>query len=80
MPVVRTDCPAEGGGGVYGHVIAKFSRIFGLPLFLTHGAPLRARAPLSKFLAITCNLFKAQEIGIGFGSASHWLKNWHETF
>ena len=36
MPVVRT---------VYGHVIAKFSRMGRLPHFLTHGAPLRASAP-----------------------------------
>lgn len=27
---------------VYGHVIAKFSRMVCLPHFLTHGAPLRA--------------------------------------
>ena len=37
----------------------------------------------SEFLAITCNLFKAREKlrvqgAIGFGLASHWLKNWHE--
>ena len=41
----------------------------------------------SQFLAITCNLFKAREksrvhgaIGFGFGFASHWLKNWRESF
>ena len=28
-------------GRTDGHVIAKFSRIFWLPFFLTHGAPLR---------------------------------------
>ena len=37
----------------------------------------------SEFLAITCNLLKAREKSrvqgaIGFGFASHWLKNWHE--
>ena len=36
MPVVRTD----GRAVVYGHVIAKFSRMDSLPHFLTHGAPL----------------------------------------
>ena len=39
----------------------------------------------SRFLAIACNLFKVQEKScvrgaIGFGFASHWLKNWHESF
>ena len=39
----------------------------------------------SEFLAITCNLLKAREKSrvqrtIGFGFASHWLKNWHEIF
>ena len=39
----------------------------------------------SQFLAITCNLLKAQEKSrvhgaIGFGFASHWLKNWLESF
>ena len=39
----------------------------------------------SQFLAITCNLLKAREKSrvhgaIGFGFASHWLKNWHESF
>ena len=46
----------------------------------------------SEFLAITCNLFKAQEKSrvqgaIGFGFAAkpslpsfHWLKNWLEIF
>ena len=34
-------------------------------------------------LAITCNLLKAREKtrvqgAIGFGFASHWLKNWRE--
>ena len=38
----------------------------------------------SKFIAITCNLFKARETSqvqgaIGFDFASHWLKN-SETF
>ena len=38
-------CRRTDGGavyGVYGHVIAKFSRMGSLPCFLTHGAPLRA--------------------------------------
>ena len=39
----------------------------------------------SQFLAITCNSFKAREKSrvqgaIGFGFASHWLKNWRESF
>ena len=39
----------------------------------------------SQFLAITCNSLKAREKSrvqgaIGFGFASHWLKNWLETF
>ena len=39
----------------------------------------------SQFLAITWNLLKAQEKSrahgvIGFGFASHWLKNWRESF
>ena len=48
MPVVRTD------GRAYGHVITKFSRMGRLPHFLTHGALLRARAPLK--LANTFNI------------------------
>ena len=39
----------------------------------------------SQFLAITCNSLEAREKSrvqgaIGFGFASHWLKNWHESF
>ena len=39
----------------------------------------------SQFLAITCNSLEAREKsrvcgGIGFGFASHWLKNWRESF
>ena len=39
----------------------------------------------SQFLEITCNTFKAREKSrvhgaIGFGFASHWLKNWRESF
>ena len=41
----------------------------------------------SQFLAITCNSLEAREklrvhgaIGFGFGFASHWLKNWRESF
>ena len=39
----------------------------------------------SQFLAITCNSPKAREksrlhSAIGFGFASHWLKNWRESF
>ena len=39
----------------------------------------------SKFLAITCNSLKPREKSrvhgaIGFGFASHWLKNWRESF
>ena len=39
----------------------------------------------SQFLAITCNSLEAREKSrahgaIGFGFASHWLKNWHQSF
>ena len=39
----------------------------------------------SQFIAITCNSLKAREKSrvhgaIGFGFASHWLKNWRESF
>ena len=39
----------------------------------------------SQFLAIIYNLLKAREKSrvhdaIGFGFASHWLKNWRESF
>ena len=39
----------------------------------------------SQFLAISCNSLEAREKsrvqgGIGFGFASHWLKNWRESF
>ena len=39
----------------------------------------------SQFLAITCNSLEAREklrvhSAIGFGFASHWLKNWHDSF
>ena len=39
----------------------------------------------SQFLAITCNSPEAREKSrvhgaIGFGFASHWLKNWRESF
>ena len=39
----------------------------------------------SQFLGITCNSLEAREKSrvhgaIGFGFASHWLKNWRESF
>ena len=39
----------------------------------------------SQFTAITCNSLKGREKScvhgvIGFGFASHWLKNWRESF
>ena len=41
----------------------------------------------SQFLAITCNSLEAREkscvhgaIGFDFGFASHWLKNWRDSF
>ena len=39
----------------------------------------------SEFLEITCNLLEARKKSpvhgaIGFGFASHWLKNWRESF
>ena len=39
VPVVRTD------GRAYGHVITKFSRIGGLPHFLSYGAPSTRASP-----------------------------------
>ena len=39
----------------------------------------------SEFLEITCNSLEAREKSrvhgaIGFGFASHWLKNWRDSF
>ena len=39
----------------------------------------------SQFLAITCNSLEGREKShvhgaIGFGVASHWLKNWRDSF
>ena len=41
----------------------------------------------SEFQEITCNSLEAREksrvhgaIGFGFGFASHWLKNWRDSF
>jgi len=39
----------------------------------------------SQFQAITSNWLEVREksrvqVGIGFGFASHWLKNWRESF
>jgi len=39
----------------------------------------------SQFLAITCNSLEARKKSrvhgaIGFGFASHWLKNWRDSF
>ena len=39
----------------------------------------------SQFQAITCNSLEAREksrvhAAIGFGFASHWLKNWRDSF
>ena len=39
----------------------------------------------SNFLAITCNSLEAREKSrvhgvIGFGFASHWLRNWRDSF
>ena len=39
----------------------------------------------TQFLAITCNSLEAREKSrvhgaIGFAFASHWLKNWRESF
>ena len=39
----------------------------------------------NQFLAITCNSLEAREksrvhVAIGFGFASHWLKNWRDSF
>ena len=45
----------------------------------------RQRKDQSQFLAILCNSLQAREKSrvhgaIGFGFASHWLKNWRESF
>ena len=50
---------------------------------ITTGANSAMNQP--QFLAITCNSLKAREKSrvhgaIGFGFASHWLKNWRESF
>ena len=51
--------------------------------------PITARANSamnqSQFLAITCNSLEAREKSrvhgaIGFGFASHWFKNWRDSF
>ena len=47
--------------------------------------PVTTGANQSQNLAITCNSFKAREKSgvhgaIAFGFASHWLKNWLESF
>ena len=44
-----------------------------------------ARWNQSEFLEISCNLLNAREeslvqVAIGFGFASHWLKNWRQGF
>ena len=56
-----------------------------LPRPITTGADSAMNQ--SESMAITCNLLEAREksrvdgvIGFGFGFASHWLKNWRETF
>ena len=41
-----------------GNVITKICRIYGLPFFLTHGALLRARAPLLDFFPETFLFYK----------------------
>jgi len=50
---------------------------------ITTGADSAMNQPES--MAITCNSLEAREKSrvhgaIGFGFASHWLKNWRETF
>ena len=50
---------------------------------ITTGAGSAMNQP--QFLAITCNSLEARERSrvhgaIGFGFASHWLKNWRESF
>ena len=41
-------------GRTYGHVITKFSRLGGLPNFLTHGAPLARFARWSSAIILVC--------------------------
>ena len=43
-------------GRSYGHVITKFSRLHGLPKFLTHGAPLAGFARWSSAITFVVNL------------------------
>ena len=54
-----------------------------LPRPITTGACSAMNQP--QFLAITCNSLEARERSrvhgaIDFGFASHWLKNWRESF
>ena len=47
--------------------------------------PITKGTNSSQFLAITCNSLEAREKSraygaIGFGFASHWLKNWRDCF
>ena len=49
-----------------------------------HNGSKQRNEPITIFLAITCNSLKAWEKSlvhgvIGFGFASHWLKNWRES-
>ena len=64
MPVVRRDGEAV-GRSVYGHVIAKFSRIGSLPHFLTHGAPLQYLC-VPRLSGLPCNCMTGWHIRINF--------------
>ena len=56
----RTDGRTDGRS--YGHVITKFSRLDGLPNFLTHGAPLARFARWSS--AIKGAMYNFQKVGV----------------
>ena len=69
--------------------------VFGFQMTVEKSKPKQLLRPIttetnsamnqSQFLAITCNSLEAREKSrvhgaIGFGFASHWLKNWRDFF
>ena len=69
--VVRTDGQVV-GRSVYGHVIAKFSRMSSLAHFLTHGAPLLA-PPLKMLVSYTVNKYTKYVAYITVDGLTLWL-------
>ena len=55
------------------------------PKQLLRPIKIGTNSAMNQFLEITCNSLEAREKSrvqgaIGFGFASHWLKNWRESF